>query len=183
MTSEATPDFSHLLPDLQSVVAGWVSDDIPSFDIGGLVVGDVEKKAQLWMKSSGVFAGKPFVDVVFKSLGCTVEWDESQAVEGVFRDVSGGKKLCMATVTGPAHMILRGERTALNTMSRCSGIATVSRQAVDRAKSLGWSGWVAGTRKTTPGFRVVEKYGREQILAINQSTWEVKNDGHSNSFS
>ena len=47
----------------------------------------------------------------------------------------------------------------MNTLSRCSGVATLSRVAVDRARSLGWQGHVAGTRKTTPGFRIVEKYG------------------------
>ena len=153
-------DFSHLLPtNLRTVVEGWVHDDMPSFDVGGLVVGDSQQKAQLWMKSKGVIAGKPFFDLVFQMLGCTVEWNESEAVEGEYKDVSGGK-ICLATVTGPVNMILRGERTALNTMSRCSGVATMSRQAAERAKGLGWNGWVAGTRKTTPGFRIVEKYGR-----------------------
>ena len=158
----APTDFACLLPtNIRPIVEEWVKDDMPSFDVGGLVVGDGEKKAQLWMKSSGVFAGKPFVDHVFHSLGCKVEWNESIAVEGVHhKDIStSGEKICLATVTGPVHMILRGERTALNTISRCSGVATLSREAGDRAKGLGWNGWVAGTRKTTPGFRIVEKYG------------------------
>jgi nicotinate-nucleotide pyrophosphorylase (carboxylating) len=60
---------------------------------------------------------------------------------------------------GPANKLLQGERTALCTLSRCSGVATASRAAVDTARALNWKGWVAGTRKTTPGFRVVEKYG------------------------
>ena len=121
------------------------------------MVGDSEKEAKLLMKSSGVFAGKPFVDTIFTSLGCNVQWNEDLAVEGSRKEIS--EKVCLATVTGPVHMILRGERTALNTLSRCSGVATLSREASDRAKSLGWNGWVAGTRKTTPGFRIVEKYG------------------------
>ena len=160
MTSTASEvtDFSSVLPqNLKSVVEGWLTDDMPSFDVGGLVVGDVEKKAQLYMKSSGVFAGKPFFELVFSTLGCVVEWDDGLAVEGIHRDVDG--KICLATVTGPVNMLLRGERTALNTLSRCSGVATQSREASQRAKSLGWNGWVAGTRKTTPGFRIVEKYG------------------------
>jgi nicotinate-nucleotide pyrophosphorylase (carboxylating) len=44
-------------------------------------------------------------------------------------------------------------------LSRCSGVASASRQAADIAASLGWKGYTAGTRKTTPGFRIVEKYG------------------------
>ena len=57
------------------------------------------------------------------------------------------------------NAILQGERTALNTISRCSGVATSSHNAVTQARKLGWNGHLAGTRKTTPGFRIVEKYG------------------------
>ena len=158
MTTTKTTDFSALLPqNAKSVIEGWLVDDMPSFDVGGLVVGKEEKTAKLLMKSSGVFAGKPFFDLVFQTVGCKVEWNEDLAVEGVHREVT--ENICLATVTGPVQALLRGERTALNTMSRCSGVATLSREAADRAKCLGWSGWVAGTRKTTPGFRIVEKYG------------------------
>eukprot|EP01115_Flamella_aegyptia_P003025 TRINITY_DN14778_c0_g1_i1.p1 TRINITY_DN14778_c0_g1~~TRINITY_DN14778_c0_g1_i1.p1 ORF type:complete len:182 (+),score=47.19 TRINITY_DN14778_c0_g1_i1:387-932(+) len=44
-------------------------------------------------------------------------------------------------------------------LARCSGIATLSRQASELAKKHNFQGKVAGTRKTTPGFRIVEKYG------------------------
>lgn len=81
--------------------------------------------------------------------------------------------------------ILLGERVALNILARCSGIATksvFSPQYIEHAevyrstqlsnnfwsrsnalaqalRAHGWHGTLAGTRKTTPGFRVVEKYG------------------------
>jgi nicotinate-nucleotide pyrophosphorylase (carboxylating) len=111
------------------------------------------------MKSSGVFSGRPFFQKVFDLLGCSVAWDEELATEGKYHDITNGQKLCLAVVSGPVRDILRGERTALNTLSRCSGVATLSRHAVDTARNLGWNGYVAGTRKTTPGFRIVEKYG------------------------
>ena len=59
---------------------------------------------------------------------------------------------------GPANALLLGERTALNTLSRASGVATRARAASELARAHAWHGRVAGTRKTTPGFRVVEKY-------------------------
>jgi len=43
-------------------------------------------------------------------------------------------------------------------LARASGIATRSRQAKQIADKAGWHGHVAGTRKTTPGFKLVEKY-------------------------
>mmetsp|Transcript_6170 Transcript_6170/g.15258 ORF Transcript_6170/g.15258 Transcript_6170/m.15258 type:complete len:295 (+) Transcript_6170:106-990(+) len=152
-------DFSALLPqNLEQVIQGWLTDDMPSFDVGGLVVGTEEKKAKLLMKSSGVFAGKQFFEHVFNVVGCKVAWEDDIAIEGDYK-VIVDETVCLAVVTGPVRNILRGERTALNTLSRCSGVATLSRDAVDRARSLGWKGYVAGTRKTTPGFRIVEKYG------------------------
>lgn len=61
-------------------------------------------------------------------------------------------------MVGTACAILQGERTALNLIARASGIATRARIVSDKAKAAGWHGSVAGTRKTTPGFRWVEKY-------------------------
>lgn len=63
-----------------------------------------------------------------------------------------------AMVRGPARCLLLGERPALNCLARASGIATRCSQLRATAVAAGWQGEVAGTRKTTPGFRLVEKY-------------------------
>jgi len=65
----------------------------------------------------------------------------------------------VATVRGPVRQLLLGERVALNLLARCSGIATKSMRIKDIATGYGYRGIIAGTRKTTPGFRLVEKYG------------------------
>jgi nicotinate-nucleotide pyrophosphorylase (carboxylating) len=167
MASNDPPtDFSTLLPqtNIQPVIRNWLNEDMPTFDVGGLVVGSSQKKALLYMKSPGVFAGKPFVDAVFNILDCKVSWEDI-AVEGTFinpTEMSANGKVILATVEGPANLILRGERTALNTISRCSGVATSCYLSSQKMKQLfpDWTGAVAGTRKTTPGsFRIVEKYG------------------------
>jgi len=132
---------------------------MPSFDVGGLVVGTDEKCAQLLLKSPGVFAGKPFFEGIMKAVNCTVHWEEV-AVDGMkFNDASSKNKKVLATVKGPANALLRAERTALNVISRCSGVASAASEACEEARKSGWEGQVAGTRKTTPGFRIVEKYG------------------------
>lgn len=112
------------------------------------------------MKSPGVLAGIPFFNATFDVCGsCTIAWEDI-AIEGQsYPNASGDNKIKLATVTGPVSHLLRGERTALNTLSRCSGVATLSNECVQIAKSNQWKGLVAGTRKTTPGFRLVEKYG------------------------
>lgn len=65
----------------------------------------------------------------------------------------------LATVRGPVRKILLGERLALNILARCSGIATKSNSLLRLLRDAGYPNTLAGTRKTTPGFRLVEKYG------------------------
>lgn len=60
-------------------------------------------------------------------------------------------------VTGPVQAILAAERTALNILGRMSGIATATRRMGDVLAEAGSTAQVAGTRKTTPGFREYEK--------------------------
>jgi nicotinate-nucleotide pyrophosphorylase (carboxylating) len=80
--------------------------------------------------------------------------------EGVFIDVATApnRRVIVAEVKGKCRNLLLAERTALNTLSRASGVATEARKSVNIAREHGWAGWIAGTRKTTPGFRAVEKY-------------------------
>ena len=158
-------NFSTLLPltNIKPIIQRWLTDDMPSFDVGGLVVGDAPKKEFLFMKSPGVFAGRPFFNAVFELLDCDVKWHD-EAIEGVYMDpsIQENGKIVLATVEGPANLILRGERTALNIISRCSGVATGCYLSCQKMKEMfpDWSGVVAGTRKVTPGsFRIVEKYG------------------------
>jgi nicotinate-nucleotide pyrophosphorylase (carboxylating) len=61
------------------------------------------------------------------------------------------------TVTGPAHGVLAAERTALNFIQRLSGVATLAKRYADAVASAGGKAKVVDTRKTTPGFRVLEK--------------------------
>ncbi|XP_033614568.1 nicotinate-nucleotide pyrophosphorylase [carboxylating] isoform X2 [Fukomys damarensis] len=123
-----------LLPPttLAALADSWLQEDCPGLNFAALATGAVPAQAALWAKSRGVLAGRPFFDAVFAQLSCRVSWllPEGSRLEPVAK---------VAEVRGPAHHLLLGERVALNI--------------------AGWSGQVAGTRKTTPGFRLVEKYG------------------------
>ena len=140
----------------KSQITAWFAEDTPSFDYGGFVVGDSERTATLYGKSKGVLAGVPFFDEIFAQADCTVKW---HLKEGSIVDPGSSGKIAIATVTGPVRKLLLGERVALNTLSRCSGIATKSRTMLELVRKAGYTGMLAGTRKTTPGFRLVEKYG------------------------
>ncbi|KIW02742.1 nicotinate-nucleotide diphosphorylase (carboxylating) [Verruconis gallopava] len=144
---------AHLLPPrYKRMVAEWLEEDTPSLDYGGFVVGEEIREAKLLGKSKGVIAGVPFFDEVFSQLGCTVEWlvKEGDTILPITH---------CATVRGPVRKILLGERVALNTLARCSGIATKSANLLWLLREAGYPNILAGTRKTTPGFRLVEKYG------------------------
>ncbi|KAI8388254.1 Quinolinate phosphoribosyl transferase [Radiomyces spectabilis] len=147
--------FSHLLAtNYKSIIAEYLKEDVPSFDYGGYVVGEDDQVAILYCKAEGVLAGVPFFDEVFKQLDCRVEW---KAAEGDLLKPNG--KMEIGRVYGKARHILLGERTALNIISRCSGIASRARKVHDLQQAHGFKGIIAATRKTTPGFRLVEKYG------------------------
>ncbi|KAF8640086.1 hypothetical protein AX17_001326 [Amanita inopinata Kibby_2008] len=147
--------YEHLLPpSWKTTIATWLAEDTPSFDYGGYVVGEVQREAHLLGKGkdAAVLAGSPFFTEIFAQLGCTVEWHVREG--DTFEPIKH-----VATVRGKARHLLLGERVALNLLARCSGIATKSKRIKDLARSFGFNGTIAGTRKTTPGFRLVEKYG------------------------
>ncbi len=62
----------------------------------------------------------------------------------------------LAAVSGPLRAILVAERTALNFLQRLSGVASLTRKFVDA--STGFRAKILDTRKTTPGWRLLEKY-------------------------
>mmetsp|Transcript_58535 Transcript_58535/g.171248 ORF Transcript_58535/g.171248 Transcript_58535/m.171248 type:complete len:331 (+) Transcript_58535:51-1043(+) len=180
---EGTRPLDLILPThFKDVVREYLRQDMPSFDIGAYVVGDAPCTAKLLAKTDGILSGVPFFNAVFEELGCTVEWllqegdtvgpkkvAESQRAPAAKADASKDGSYDstdnhfkgrhhVATVSGPVHRLLQGERTALNILSRSSGIATETRALVDVKLRKGWHGEIAATRKVTPGFRLVEKY-------------------------
>lgn len=100
-------------------------------------------------RAPGVVAGLAVAAAVFESLGATVEFRATDGDEVRRDDV-------LATVSGPTRAILAGERTALNLLSRMSGVATHTRAWVSAL--AGTRAQVLDTRKTTPGLRPLEKY-------------------------
>ena len=176
-SKRAKSDLSLILPTttLNDLVHTWLSEDLPSFDYGGTVVGDREEKAVLLCKSPGVLAGCPFFEAVFKHLNCKVKWLISEGTQLV--------PVCtVAEVTGKVNRLLIGERVALNCITRASGVATKAKRLTELKHMASWAGEVAGTRKTTPGFRLVEKYallvGGISTHRYDQSSIIMLKDNH-----
>ncbi|KKK21682.1 nicotinate-nucleotide pyrophosphorylase [Aspergillus rambellii] len=149
-------DLRHLLPgNYKRLVSEWLEEDCPSFDYGGFVVGESEGEARLLGKSSGIIAGVPFFDEVFSQLGCTY----SPMAPRRRPPPPRRRKNPLRNGARPHPQDPPGRARGLNILARCSGIATKSAALVEILRRQGWHGTLAGTRKTTPGFRIVEKYG------------------------
>ncbi|KAK9468992.1 Quinolinate phosphoribosyl transferase [Lipomyces arxii] len=149
--------YKNLLPasgEWKNDIRRFLSEDVPSFDVGGFVVGDSEKSATVNCKQSGVLAGVPFAQELADQCGLQIVW---LVEEGAYIDCKNDK-VEVAKVTGPVNNLLLVERTLLNIIARASGIATKSRKLITLARESGYKGIIAGTRKTTPGFRLIEKY-------------------------
>jgi len=108
--------------------------------------------AELVARADGVVAGLPVAAQVFAATsGGTATFEQ---IKGEGDRVRRGDVL--AVITGPTRTLLTAERTALNLISRMSGVATHTRRWADAL--AGAKTTVLDTRKTTPGLRALEKY-------------------------
>lgn len=102
-------------------------------------------------RAQGVVCGLAVVKLAIArwapELSLEITCDDGQSVE---------PQQTIAVLSGPAHDILTMERTCLNFMCRLSGVSTLTRQYVEQVS--GTSACVLDTRKTTPGWRRLEKY-------------------------
>jgi nicotinate-nucleotide pyrophosphorylase (carboxylating) len=130
-----------------------LAEDISSEDISTNAVVDANARAtaDLICKEDGVLAGLDVFARVFALLDANFTM-ESGSADG--ERVTKGATI--AVLHANARALLSGERTALNYLQRMSGIATYTASVV--AELAGSKARLVDTRKTTPGFRIFEKY-------------------------
>lgn len=136
------------MPIERSQVERWLREDLGHHDVTNDVPG--ETAGRLVATEPGVVAGLDAAEAVFEYLGVAVDERASDGDSVEAGDV-------VLRVSGPAADVLRGERVAVNVAGHASGIATRTRAAVDAAREVSDDVHIAGTRKTTPGLRGVEK--------------------------
>ena len=144
------PPYVVLDPLLQS----WLQEDIGRGDRTTAGLGDLVHQPHhaIWIaKAPGVIAGLPIAQRVFALLDT-----DAQLSPLVAEGSSCEPGTAIADITGPLGALLTGERVALNLAMRLSGIATLTRQYVDKIVDL--PAQLVDTRKTTPGLRILEKY-------------------------
>ncbi len=137
---------------VDELLKNYLNEDIGRADLSAEGVFRGERvKAVIKAKEDGILAGLPFAVRVFKLLDGSLKFS-SPLREGMeFK-----KGDILLEVEGNAKAILMGERVALNILQRLSGIATKTRKMVEKIRDLPVR--LLDTRKTTPGFRLFEKY-------------------------
>ena len=130
-----------------------LKEDIGPGDIttDNIVPADDKGKGIIVAKQDLVIAGLKVAEKVFNALEPTVLF--TSTVKDGDRVAKGAT---VVTIEGTLRSLLKGERTALNFLQRLSGIATQARAYVETVS--GTSVKLIDTRKTTPGWRVLEKY-------------------------
>jgi len=106
--------------------------------------------ARISAKADGVLSGVAIADAVFAEMDASIQ-RQWRAADG--DAVHCGDVVC--ELSGPVISLLSAERTALNFLQHLSGIATATQTFVDAVSGTGCR--IADTRKTTPGFRLLEK--------------------------
>jgi nicotinate-nucleotide pyrophosphorylase (carboxylating) len=108
-------------------------------------------RAALAARSPGVLAGLPAIRMVL------AEVDVALRLEAYLDDGDAlAAGAAIAQISGPMRSLLSAERTALNFLQRLCGVATLTRRYVDAVAGLPCR--ILDTRKTTPGWRLLEKY-------------------------
>jgi nicotinate-nucleotide pyrophosphorylase (carboxylating) len=116
------------------------------------LIGETERAAvQVVARQAGVLAGTPVAEMVFARLDDAVKW-ETHLPDGSRLEPGS----VAATVSGPLRALLTGERTALNFLTHLSGVATLTQKFVDAVAET--NAKILDTRKTHPGYRLLEKY-------------------------
>ena len=138
---------------MDAIIDTALNEDVGSGDIttSAIVDPSLNGKAQLFAKEEMLLSGIGIFSRVFFLLNPEI------VVECTYHDGDIiPKGTTIGTVTGSMRGILSGERTALNFLQHLSGIATLTRQYVEKTDPS--TVRVIDTRKTTPGLRVLEKY-------------------------
>lgn len=157
--SQARLDYlkQQLPKEISRAVTDTLKEDLggtldPAADItASLIPADAHNVATIITREHGIFCGQAWADEVFRQLGgeVTIDW-HVQDGEAVIPN----QTLC--TLSGPARILLTGERNAMNFIQTLSGCATVTAQYA--AQLQGTQCKLLDTRKTIPGLRSALKY-------------------------
>ncbi len=139
-------------PEVEQLIDLALREDIGAGDVTAeyFVPAEVQSRAFMLVKDSGVIAGLDIAEKIFSKIDPSIVTRQLVADGSV---VTHGTRVM--EITGSARALLTAERTALNFTQRLSGVATKTAKFVSLTK--GTKAQILDTRKTTPGWRWLEK--------------------------
>lgn len=147
------PDTSPSGLSIPDFIRQALAEDIGDGDHTSLstIPADKQGKALVRVKQDGIIAGLVLADQILNTVDPTVI---VKVLSNEGQSVSNGT--VVMEVEGAVRSLLMAERLLLNCMQRMSGIATMTRQFVEAVAGTG--AIILDTRKTTPNFRLFEKW-------------------------
>jgi nicotinate-nucleotide pyrophosphorylase (carboxylating) len=142
-----------MISDTDHILINALREDIGNDDVttSSLISDGSSSRAAIRAKGDFVLAGLPYAQRVFTLM------DDGARFSGFKKEGERTRPgQILAKVRGNTRGLLMAERTALNVLQRLSGIATLTDRYVSRIRGTGVR--IADTRKTVPGFRVLDKY-------------------------
>ena len=128
----------------------FISEDIQGGDITSVLLPKKKIKAKIISRQEGVLAGIKFAGDIFRLKGCNVKIIKKDGAKLKSNQI-------ILQISGNAGTVLSCERTALNLLSRMSGIATHTNLLVSKIRKINKKTCLYSTRKTAPGFRYFDK--------------------------
>jgi len=163
----------------------FLAEDIGKGDITSNLLPRKKISSSIISRQDGIIAGVQYVKHIFASKGCKVKILKKDSSK-----IKPNQKIMI--ISGFAHIILSRERTALNLLSRMSGIATQTNHLVNKINKVNPKVKLYSTRKTAPGLRLFDKEAAEigggnrhrmsldqmimikdNHLAVSGSIWEL----------
>jgi len=128
----------------------FISEDIQSGDITSVLLPKKKIKAKIISRQEGVLAGVKFAGDIFRLKGCNVKIMKKDGAKLKSNQI-------ILQISGYAGTVLSCERTALNLLSRMSGIATQTNFLLSKIRKINTKTKLYSTRKTAPGLRFFDK--------------------------
>jgi len=128
----------------------FISEDIQGGDITSVLLPKKKIKTKIISRQEGVLAGIKFAGDIFRLKGCSVKIIKKDGAKLKSNQI-------ILQISGNAGTILSCERTALNLLSRMSGIATQTNFLVSKIRKINKKTKLYSTRKTAPGLRFFDK--------------------------
>ena len=145
----------------------FISEDVQSGDITSVLLPKNKIKAKIISRENGILAGVKFTGDIFRLKGCSVKIIKKDGTKVKPNQI-------ILQVFGNARTILSCERTALNLISRMSGIATHTNLLVSKIRKINKKTKLYSTRKTAPGLRFFDKEaveiggGHKHRMSLNE---------------